>query len=68
MYWVPVMRLPDGTTIETPMPSPGGTDQPDDVNGYRVCGPSGITMFATPLEATDHLMHLPDSAWRERKV
>jgi hypothetical protein len=34
---VPVMTLLDGTTIEIPMPSSEGTDQPDDVDGYRVC-------------------------------
>ncbi len=55
MNWLLVMTLPDGTTIEMPMPSP---DDPghDDVHGYRVRGSDGVTQFATLREVADHLL------------
>lgn len=65
MEWLPVMTLPDGTAVEIPMPTPEDAERHGEVHRYRVRGPSGTTTFATLLEATDHVMHLPDQAWRK---
>lgn len=54
MDWLPVMTLPDGTTVEMPMPPPDGTGQ-GSVPGYRVRGSEGVSEFATLPEVLDHL-------------
>lgn len=54
MIWLPVMTLPDGTTIEMPMPSPEATGH--HVHGYRVRGSEGVLEFATLTEVIDHLL------------
>ena len=55
MQWLAVMTLPDGTSIELPMPSPEDTDL-DGVYGYRVRGPEGITQFSTLTELAAHIL------------
>lgn len=55
MDWLPVMTLPDGTTIEMPMPPPEETGQ-SRVPGYRVRGSEGVTEFATLPEVLGHLL------------
>ena len=64
MNWLPVMTLPDGTTIEVPFPTPE-QDYVQDPHSYRVSGPDGSILFATLQEAADHVLQLPDRAWRK---
>lgn len=54
MDWLPVMTLPDGTTIEMPMPPPDDTSQ-SRVHAYRVRSSVGVTEFATLPEVLGHL-------------
>jgi hypothetical protein len=55
MNWLPVMTLPDGTTVEMPMPSPEATGH-HPVDGYRVRGSEDVLEFATLTEVIDHLL------------
>lgn len=57
MDWLHVLTLPDGTTVEMPMPSSEGTDH-GSVPAYRVRGSDGIIEFATMPEVLDHLAAL----------
>lgn len=54
-WWLPVMTLPDGTTIEIPMPSPEDTDE-HGVHGYRVRRADGVTVFSTLTEVATHVL------------
>ena len=58
MRWLPVITLPDGSTIEIPMPSPEDTDR-HGIHGYRVRGAEGVTGFSTLSELADHVL----AAW-----
>jgi hypothetical protein len=54
MDWLPVLTLPDGTTVEMPMPPPEGTGQ-GSLPAYRVRDSEGVLEFATMPEVLDHL-------------
>ena len=54
MEWLPVMTLPDGTTVEMPIPPPERTGQGSEA-AYRVRGSAGVTEFATMPEVLHHL-------------
>lgn len=55
MNWLPVMTLPDGTTIEISMPSTDDSGH-DGGHGYRLRTSTGVTAFATLHEVVDHLL------------
>lgn len=55
MIWLRVMTLPDGTTIEIPVPSPDDTDA-DGTCVYRVRGLGGVVEFSTLPEVAHHVL------------
>ena len=54
MEWLKVMTLPDGTTVEMPIPPLEGTGHGDEA-AYRVRGSRGVTEFTTMPEVLHHL-------------
>lgn len=55
MKWLPVMTLPDGTTIEMAMP----TSDDEDLRGghaYRVRGVDGIIELGALSELADYIL------------
>jgi hypothetical protein len=59
MKWVSVMRLPDGRSVDMPVPSADDTD-PEHVHRFRVRGDHVTMEFATLPEVIDHLVGRED--------
>jgi hypothetical protein len=55
MTWLTVITLPDGTTVELPIPSADDAGEPEEYR-YRIRRADGVVEFATLLEAATHLV------------
>ena len=63
MAWLPVMTLPDASTIETVLPSSDTVDTDVTVHGYRVRRADGqISEFSTLTEVATYLHDQFDQA------
>jgi hypothetical protein len=63
MTWLTVIRLPDGTTVEVPIPSSEESTDYQEYR-YRVRRADAVIEFATLAEVTSDLLERQDLARR----
>ena len=59
MNWLTVLTLPDGTTVEVPIPSADDAGEPEEYR-YRIRRADGVIEFATLFEAASDLLGRAD--------